>query len=135
MSQLTSQMGVVAADQSLLSRSYDEVAVLRRDIRDQLTSAQVFQSNKCSACSRPLELPAVHFMCRHSFHSKCLSNAKECNLCAAAYRPTLEKREEMLQEVNDNEGFFKDLHGAAPEGRFQTQFVSLDADSISISTS
>ena len=32
------------------------------------TSAKIFQGAKCSVCSRPLDLPAVHFLCQHSFH-------------------------------------------------------------------
>ena len=31
-------------------------------------SAKIFQSQKCMICTRPLELPAVHFLCGDSFH-------------------------------------------------------------------
>ena len=29
---------------------------------------RVFHVTKCSACHTPLELPIVHFMCKHSYH-------------------------------------------------------------------
>lgn len=37
-------------------------------MRDLKTQARVFQNNRCSACQAPLDLPAVHFLCMHSFH-------------------------------------------------------------------
>jgi len=33
-------------------------------------SARVFQVTRCSACGAPLDLPTVHFMCKHSFHQR-----------------------------------------------------------------
>jgi anion-transporting ArsA/GET3 family ATPase len=114
--QLTARMAVVAEDQRALQASYEAVAKLRHDIREQLTSATVFQSNKCVACSRHLELPAVHFLCRHSYHFRCLTNAKECNICTPQCRAVLEQKEEMISEINDNDMFFKDLGEAGPSG-------------------
>jgi len=33
-------------------------------------SARVFQVTRCSSCGLPLDLPTVHFMCKHSFHQR-----------------------------------------------------------------
>jgi hypothetical protein len=33
-------------------------------------SARVFQVTRCSHCGAPLDLPTVHFMCKHSFHQR-----------------------------------------------------------------
>lgn len=52
------------------------------------TEPRVFQNPRCSLCEQALELPAVHFMCRHSFHLRCLPEgeaARVCPLCAQAY--------------------------------------------------
>ncbi|KAJ4380743.1 Vacuolar protein sorting-associated protein 11 [Didymella sp. IMI 355093] len=53
------------------------------------TKPVVFQSTRCKVCNKALELPAVHFLCKHSFHQSCLStdedvrNAEvECPLCS-----------------------------------------------------
>ena len=32
------------------------------------SSARIFQLNKCTLCHQQLDLPAVHFLCMHSFH-------------------------------------------------------------------
>ena len=53
------------------------------------TKPVVFQATRCKICSTPLELPAVHFLCKHSFHQRCLSTDEdveeegvECPICA-----------------------------------------------------
>jgi hypothetical protein len=33
---------------------------------------RVFHSNRCTMCRESLTLPAVHFMCNHSYHQKCV---------------------------------------------------------------
>ena len=33
---------------------------------------RVFHVTQCSACGGGLDLPAVHFMCNHSYHQRCV---------------------------------------------------------------
>ncbi|KAK2964340.1 putative Vacuolar protein-sorting-associated protein 11 like protein [Blattamonas nauphoetae] len=49
-------------------------------------TTQIFQSGVCAHCHSRLDLPVVHFMCGHSFHSTCLMDEKQCNICAAHIR-------------------------------------------------
>jgi hypothetical protein len=49
-------------------------ALARGQVRDLKTQARVFQNNRCSACQAPLDLPAVHFLCMHSFHQARVSH-------------------------------------------------------------
>lgn len=39
------------------------------------TNPRVFHVTRCSACSGPLDLPAVHFMCKHSYHQRSVYRA------------------------------------------------------------
>lgn len=50
--------------------------------------------NSCAATGQPLELPAVHFLCGHSFNGRSLGDAdlRECPLCAPEHRRVLEIR-------------------------------------------
>lgn len=60
-----------------------ELAALRST-----TEPRVFQQRECGVCTQPLDLPSVHFMCRHSFHYRCLPSGEEarvCPLCARDY--------------------------------------------------
>ena len=43
----------------------------------------MFQNSRCALSGAPLELPAVHFLCGHSFNARALGEAeRECPLCA-----------------------------------------------------
>ena len=45
--------------------------------------ARVFQMARCTACGGQLDLPSVHFMCKHSYHQRCLGEEEaECPTCA-----------------------------------------------------
>ncbi|KAF2654373.1 vacuolar protein sorting-associated protein 11 [Lophiostoma macrostomum CBS 122681] len=59
------------------------------ELNNLATKPVVFQATRCKICSTPLELPAVHFLCKHSFHQRCLSTDEdvadesiECPICS-----------------------------------------------------
>ncbi|WFD30306.1 Vacuolar protein sorting-associated protein 11 [Malassezia sp. CBS 17886] len=85
-----------------------------------LTSAtvpRVIQNHRCALCREALDLPSVHFMCKHSFHLRCLpegDEARECPLCARAHSTVLGMRRgrEMLADTD----LFRDHVHAADDG-------------------
>ena len=59
----------------------------------------IFQVSKCEACGRPLELPTIHFLCKHSYHLRCLGeNDQTCPKCAPEHRMIMDAIR--LQESN-----------------------------------
>ena len=67
--------------------------VLPPDNTDAAVQVRVFQNNRCALSGSPLELPAVHFLCGHSFNARSLGeNERECPLCAPQFRTILEIR-------------------------------------------
>ncbi|KAJ1982996.1 Vacuolar protein sorting-associated protein 11 [Dimargaris verticillata] len=88
---LESEQAQVDRDQRFIAGYREETRAMRQEI-DQLTgSAVVFQSTKCSTCQAPLDLPAVHFLCHHSYHQRCLGQATdECPRCANENRMVAE---------------------------------------------
>jgi Zn finger protein HypA/HybF involved in hydrogenase expression len=61
----------------------------KAELNNLATKPVVFQATRCKICSTPLELPAVHFLCKHSFHQRCLSTDEdvedesiECPICS-----------------------------------------------------
>ncbi|KAG0221143.1 hypothetical protein BGX31_010142 [Mortierella sp. GBA43] len=87
-------------DQRQIKSYRQESERKRREIEDLKTSARVFQATKCSACGGSLDLPAVHFLCKHSYHQRCLSDAadRECPKCMVEQRTVLDIRR--MQEAN-----------------------------------
>lgn len=45
----------------------------RQEMSDLSTKPQTFNNTRCSFCGSSLTLPAVHFLCKHSFHQGCLN--------------------------------------------------------------
>ncbi|KAF2284810.1 hypothetical protein GH714_030706 [Hevea brasiliensis] len=88
----------------------EDVLAMRKEIQDLRTNARIFQLSKCTACTFTLDLPAVHFMCMHSFHQRCLGdNEKECPECAPEYRSVLEMKRSLEQTSRDEDQFFQQV--------------------------
>ena len=65
---------------------------LKKEIQSLVSGARIFQANKCANCNLPLELPAVHFLCGHSYHLSCLPEENSgCSRCAYKFKWALEE--------------------------------------------
>ena len=83
---------------------------MQKELKDLKTQARVFQNSKCSACSAPLELPAVHFLCMHSFHSRCLGeNERECPICTPQNYTILDMKRSQRASIAEPDKFFTQL--------------------------
>ena len=103
----------IAEDTRLVRNYQEETEKMRQEIDELRTSAKIFQLMKCSACSSPLDLPAVHFLCMHSYHQRCLGdNERECLLCAQGNRTILEIKRSQEANAGRHEQFFKMLEGS-----------------------
>ena len=70
-----------------LTESYrTETESKRQEMDDLGKKPAVFQTRRCAQCGRSLDLPTVHFLCKHSFHQSCLNEVDgqeaECPQCA-----------------------------------------------------
>lgn len=58
----------------------------RVEIEELNSKPAVFQATRCTECGQGLDLPTVHFLCKHSFHERCLRSGTEedaeCPKCA-----------------------------------------------------
>lgn len=73
-------LGLTAAstqDQALIASYRTESAKKRKEIQElsDPNVPRVFQVTRCSACGGQLDLPATHFMCRHSYHQRYVPSA------------------------------------------------------------
>ena len=75
-----------------------------------LWQAKVFSDTTCQVCQQRLDLPAVHFMCGHSFHQGCLvDNDQDCSVCAANNRKVMERKHALEKSVDSQDKFFAAL--------------------------
>ncbi|KAG0447267.1 hypothetical protein HPP92_028386 [Vanilla planifolia] len=104
---LEQESKLIEDDRKSIDKYQEETTSMRKEIQELRTNAKIFQLSKCTACTFTLDLPAVHFMCMHSFHLRCLGdNEKECPECSPEYRAVLETRRNLEQNAKDQDRFF-----------------------------
>ncbi|KAI8878575.1 vacuolar protein sorting-associated protein 11 [Backusella circina FSU 941] len=97
-------------NEELIESYREETDKRRKEIEELQTSARIFQVQKCSACEGTLDLPAVHFLCRHSYHQRCLGdNDRECPQCAIQHRMITEIRRAQEANADRHDLFFDQL--------------------------
>ncbi|KAI4383215.1 hypothetical protein MLD38_009081 [Melastoma candidum] len=105
---LEQESKLIEEDRSAIEKYQEDTLTMRKEIEELRTKARIFQLSKCTACTFTLDLPAVHFMCMHSFHQRCLGdNEKECPECAPEYRAVHEMKRNLEQNAKDPEHFFQ----------------------------
>lgn len=70
MNVLKSENDVITREQELATKYKSESEKMKTQIQMLQNEPVTFQSSRCAACNRPLELPSVHFLCQHSFHQQ-----------------------------------------------------------------
>jgi hypothetical protein len=66
-------------DKSLTESYRSETGTKEKQIKDlsDTTRPEVFQVTRCAACGGQLDLPSVHFMCKHSYHQRSVFLSKK----------------------------------------------------------
>ncbi|KAK2995647.1 hypothetical protein RJ640_013604 [Escallonia rubra] len=110
---LEQESKLIEEDRRAIDKYQEETLSMRKEILDLRTNARIFQLSKCTACTFTLDLPAVHFMCMHSFHQRCLGdNEKECPECAPEYQSVLEMKRNLEQNSKNQDQFFKQVRSS-----------------------
>ncbi|OAC97684.1 hypothetical protein MUCCIDRAFT_154612 [Mucor lusitanicus CBS 277.49] len=97
-------------NEELIESYREETEKRRKEIEELQTSARIFQVQKCSGCEGNLDLPAIHFLCRHSYHQRCIGdNDRECPQCAIQHRMISEIRRTQEANADRHDLFFDQL--------------------------
>eukprot|EP00756_Hemistasia_phaeocysticola_P036682 Hpha_TRINITY_DN16655_c0_g5::TRINITY_DN16655_c0_g5_i1::g.179854::m.179854/K20179/VPS11, PEP5; vacuolar protein sorting-associated protein 11 len=105
-----------------IRRYQEETYRMRSEIRDLQCNAQTFQASRCTKCSTQLNLPAVHFMCKHSYHKDCLTDREnECpaSPCAREFAKVTEAKRQLDAKVEDHDEFFQKMAQTEPRKGFE----------------
>ncbi|KAL1224909.1 putative vacuolar protein-sorting-associated protein 11 [Cardamine amara subsp. amara] len=107
---LEQESKIIEEDRRAVEKYQETTKIMRKEIEDLRTNARIFQLSKCTRCTFTLDIPAVHFMCMHSFHQRCLGdNEKECPECAPEYRSVMEMKRSLEQNSKDQDLFFQQV--------------------------
>ena len=113
---LQQEQMLITEDLDKIKETQTETAQMRKEVEELRTSAKIFQLNTCSLCNSPLDLPAVHFMCYHSYHQRCLVDLDECPQCSKKHREVLQRIKKYEESSDQHEMFFKQLKNSAADG-------------------
>ncbi|WVQ73487.1 hypothetical protein IAR50_003059 [Cryptococcus sp. DSM 104548] len=105
----------IDSDKHLYDSYRSETTTKRKAMLDRTNPSQpeVFQVTKCASCGGQLDLPSVHFMCKHSYHQRCLPDSDpECPLCARQHSVIKEIRRNQLRLADRHDLFLEEVHSA-----------------------
>jgi hypothetical protein len=102
-----------------LIESYRTETISKKAELDNLSNKPTtFQGRRCSSCGGNLDLPTVHFMCKHSFHQRCLNSVNaggatdqesECPVCKPANDTIKAIRRAQVEHTGQHELFKSSL--------------------------
>lgn len=79
----------IAANRRLVDTYRADTTQKLQSVNDMSTKPEAFSATRCSTCGGALDLPTVHFLCKHSYHQRCLNigstqevDEVECPICA-----------------------------------------------------
>ncbi|KAJ1900278.1 Vacuolar protein sorting-associated protein 11, partial [Kickxella alabastrina] len=91
----------------------DEYKLHQEQMEALKTQPVVFQSTKCTSCMAPLDLPSIHFLCKHSYHQRCLGDIGEsCPKCLVETQALEDQRRRQEISARRHDAFFNKLHKA-----------------------
>jgi len=106
----------ISTNRRIISSYRDETSTKREEIEELGSNAQYIKNTRCQACGQRLDPPAVHFLCKHSFHQRCLNvqpgeeDKAECPVCKQG-NDTIRAIRRAQDESKDRHDMFKDaLH-------------------------
>ena len=104
----------IAANRRLISSYRSDTTKKLDEINELATKPASFSATRCSACGITLDLPTVHFLCKHSFHQRCLNIAEgqeadevECPNCSLQNQTARQIRRAQEESAGRHE-LFKD---------------------------
>lgn len=103
----------ISNNRRLIESYRTETENKRKEIDELGSKPAVFQAKRCAYCGADLDLPTVHFLCKHSFHQRCLNvqpgeeDKTECPKCSPS-NATIRAIRRAQDETADRHDMFQD---------------------------
>ncbi|PGH17107.1 hypothetical protein AJ80_04982 [Polytolypa hystricis UAMH7299] len=102
----------ISNNRRLITSYSTETTTKRKELEELDSKPAVFQARRCSSCGGNLDLPTVHFLCKHSFHQRCLNRVDdeaECPVCAPQNATIKAIRERQIKAADQHELYKNEL--------------------------
>ncbi|KAI9017630.1 hypothetical protein BC832DRAFT_40189 [Gaertneriomyces semiglobifer] len=113
---VSAEQQAISESKKMIASYREETKKMKKELEDLKTKPLEFKSTKCEVCQQPLDIPSVHYMCRHGYHARCVGDEEECRVCAPEYRMVKELIRSQEAVGGKYEVFAKKLE--ASEDRF-----------------
>ena len=70
---IAAERAEIEDNRRLIGSYKEQTEAKRKEIEELATKPAVFQATRCASCGGSLDLPMVHFLCKHSYHQRCLN--------------------------------------------------------------
>ncbi|KAF2995843.1 hypothetical protein E8E13_002838 [Curvularia kusanoi] len=112
----------IATNRRTIETFRADTATKKSELQNLNTKPVVFQAARCKVCNKTLELPVVHFLCKHSFHQSCLSTDEdvrdadvECPICSGQNATVKAIRRAQIESA-DRHDLFSDALRRSKDG-------------------
>ena len=102
----------IASNRQLIATYRTDTERKLNEIEDLATKPTSFSATRCASCGVTLDLPAVHFRCKHSYHQRCLNvaddrelDAVECPVCTPQHQTARQVRAAQLESAGRHDMF------------------------------
>jgi hypothetical protein len=102
----------ITSNRKLIDSYRGETVAKAAELEDLASKPVVFQSRRCASCGGTLDLPTVHFLCKHSFHQRCLNSGgmgmddkAECPLCKPQHDTIRAIRRAQIENTDQHDLF------------------------------
>ena len=120
---LRKESAAIEEDRRAFKQCQASAAHMQKELEELSCKAVVFQNNTCALCSAPLELPAVHCLCMHSFHARCMGEGDSCPLCAQQHQAILGIQTPAAAQTSEQDKFFSQLKHSVDGFAVVTQYT------------
>ena len=120
---LRKESAAIEEDRRAFQQCQASAAHMQKELDELSCKAVVFQNNTCALCSAPLELPAVHCLCMHSFHARCMGEGDSCPLCAQQHQAILGIQTPAAVKTSEQDKFFSQLKHSVDGFSVVTQYT------------
>ncbi|KIW06628.1 uncharacterized protein PV09_02340 [Verruconis gallopava] len=107
----------IAQNRRLIDNYRSDTQKQKDEIERLATKPETFNATRCSACTGQLDLPIVHFLCKHSFHQRCLNTPivgseddVECPLCVGNNEMVKSIRRAQVESADKHDMFLDALN-------------------------
>lgn len=98
----------IASNRRLINSYRTDTKTKRQEIAELSEKPQTFNATRCSFCGTQLDLPTVHFLCKHSFHQRCLKIDDDGNVEGDC--PTCKKENDTIKAIRRAQDESADRH-------------------------